>query len=102
VLLGHIYAGTVVTSTADRAPERIVQLVYLDTELEPTLHGFQVLDPRFAVVSGCQQDPANGLKDCEVCSALFATVWGRLVHSMVKPKASHGNLGTRQKGWLLR
>jgi pimeloyl-ACP methyl ester carboxylesterase len=31
VLLGHSYAGLVVTGVADRIPERISQLVYLDT-----------------------------------------------------------------------
>jgi pimeloyl-ACP methyl ester carboxylesterase len=31
VLLGHSYAGLVVTGVADRVPERISQLVYLDT-----------------------------------------------------------------------
>jgi pimeloyl-ACP methyl ester carboxylesterase len=31
VLLGHSYAGLVVTGAADRIPERISQLVYLDT-----------------------------------------------------------------------
>src|SRR3712207_4261262 len=31
VLLGHSYAGLVVTGVADRVPERIGQLVYLDT-----------------------------------------------------------------------
>jgi pimeloyl-ACP methyl ester carboxylesterase len=31
VLLGHSYAGVVVTGAADRVPERISQLVYLDT-----------------------------------------------------------------------
>jgi len=31
VLLGHSYAGVVVTGVADRVPDRISQLVYLDT-----------------------------------------------------------------------
>ena len=31
VLLGHSYGGLVVTGAADRIPERISQLVYLDT-----------------------------------------------------------------------
>src|SRR5919205_1624459 len=31
VLLGHSYAGLVVTGVADRVAERIFQLVYLDT-----------------------------------------------------------------------
>lgn len=31
VLLGHSYAGLVVTGVADRIPERVSQLVYLDT-----------------------------------------------------------------------
>jgi pimeloyl-ACP methyl ester carboxylesterase len=31
VLLGHSYAGLVVTGAADRIPERISELVYLDT-----------------------------------------------------------------------
>jgi len=31
VLVGHSYAGLVVTGVADRAPERLAQLVYLDT-----------------------------------------------------------------------
>src|SRR5215218_4907956 len=35
VLLGHSYAGIVVTGAADRIPERIAQLVYLDSEPVP-------------------------------------------------------------------
>jgi pimeloyl-ACP methyl ester carboxylesterase len=35
VLLGHSYAGVVVTGVADRVPERISQLVYLDTGALP-------------------------------------------------------------------
>jgi pimeloyl-ACP methyl ester carboxylesterase len=35
VLLGHSYAGVVVTGAADRIPERISQLVYLDTGAFP-------------------------------------------------------------------
>ncbi len=35
VLLGHSYAGLVVTGAADRIPERISCLVYLDTALLP-------------------------------------------------------------------
>jgi pimeloyl-ACP methyl ester carboxylesterase len=35
VLLGHSYAGLVVTGVADRMPERIAQLVYLDTGAFP-------------------------------------------------------------------
>jgi pimeloyl-ACP methyl ester carboxylesterase len=35
VLLGHGYAGLVVTGVADRVPERIAQLVYLDTGAFP-------------------------------------------------------------------
>jgi pimeloyl-ACP methyl ester carboxylesterase len=35
VLLGHSYAGLVVTGVADRGPERISQLVYLDTGALP-------------------------------------------------------------------
>ena len=31
VLVGHSYAGTVITGVADRAPERIAGLVYVDT-----------------------------------------------------------------------
>ena len=31
VLIGHSYAGLVVTGAADRIPERILELVYLDT-----------------------------------------------------------------------
>lgn len=42
VLLGHSYAGIVVTGVADRVPERIAQLVYLDSG--PTPGGFTFLD----------------------------------------------------------
>jgi pimeloyl-ACP methyl ester carboxylesterase len=35
LLLGHSYAGLVVTGVADRAPDRISQLVYLDTGALP-------------------------------------------------------------------
>lgn len=31
VLVGHSYAGSVVTATADRVPDRVAQLVYIDT-----------------------------------------------------------------------
>jgi pimeloyl-ACP methyl ester carboxylesterase len=42
VLLGHSYAGIVVTSAADRVPERIAQLVYLDSG--PVPDGVSFLD----------------------------------------------------------
>jgi pimeloyl-ACP methyl ester carboxylesterase len=42
VLLGHSYAGIVVTGAADRIPERIVQLVYLDSG--PVADGLAFLD----------------------------------------------------------
>ena len=35
VLLGHSYAGLVVTGAADRVPERVLRLVYLDTVPPP-------------------------------------------------------------------
>src|SRR5919107_5290055 len=35
VLLGHSYAGQVITGVADRVPERIAQLVHLDTGAFP-------------------------------------------------------------------
>jgi pimeloyl-ACP methyl ester carboxylesterase len=35
VLVGHSYAGLVITGVADRVPERIAQLVYLDTGAFP-------------------------------------------------------------------
>jgi pimeloyl-ACP methyl ester carboxylesterase len=42
VLLGHSYAGIVVTGAADRVPERIGQLVYLDSG--PVPEGLAFLD----------------------------------------------------------
>jgi pimeloyl-ACP methyl ester carboxylesterase len=42
VLLGHSYGGLVVTGTADKIPERISQLVYLDTA--PLPDGVAVID----------------------------------------------------------
>jgi pimeloyl-ACP methyl ester carboxylesterase len=42
VLLGHSYAGVVVTSVADRIPNRLSQLVYLDTG--PLLDGVALID----------------------------------------------------------
>ncbi|HSL00339.1 MAG TPA: alpha/beta hydrolase [Rubrobacteraceae bacterium] len=42
VLLGHSYAGLVVTGVADRIPERVSQLVYLDTA--PLPDGVAVID----------------------------------------------------------
>jgi pimeloyl-ACP methyl ester carboxylesterase len=42
VLLGHSYAGIVVTGAADRIPERIAQLVYLDSG--PVPDGLAFLD----------------------------------------------------------
>jgi pimeloyl-ACP methyl ester carboxylesterase len=42
VLLGHSYAGLVVTGVADRVPERISQLVYLDTG--PIPNGSALID----------------------------------------------------------
>ena len=42
VLLGHSYAGIVVTGAADRVPERIAQLVYLDSG--PVPDGVSFLD----------------------------------------------------------
>jgi pimeloyl-ACP methyl ester carboxylesterase len=42
VLLGHSYAGLVVTGVADRIPERISELVYLDTG--PLLDGAVLIE----------------------------------------------------------
>jgi pimeloyl-ACP methyl ester carboxylesterase len=42
VLLGHSYAGLVVTGAADRTPERISQLVLLD--IGPSLDGVALID----------------------------------------------------------
>ncbi len=42
VLVGHSYAGVVVAGVADRRPDRIAQLVYLDTT--PGTDGVAVLD----------------------------------------------------------
>src|SRR5215204_4486131 len=42
VLLGHSYAGLVVTGAADRVPDRISRLVYLDTGAFPD--GFVLID----------------------------------------------------------
>jgi len=42
VLLGHSYAGLVVTGAADRIPDRISRLVYLDTGAFPD--GFVLID----------------------------------------------------------
>src|SRR5919206_4961978 len=42
MLLGHSYAGIVVTGTADRIPERIAQLAYLDSG--PAPDGVSFLD----------------------------------------------------------
>ena len=33
VLVGHSYGGVVITGVADRVPERLAQLVYLDAEV---------------------------------------------------------------------
>jgi pimeloyl-ACP methyl ester carboxylesterase len=41
-LLGHSYAGIVVTGAADRIPERIAQLIYLDSG--PVADGLVYLD----------------------------------------------------------
>jgi pimeloyl-ACP methyl ester carboxylesterase len=42
VLVGHSYAGAVITGVADRRPERIAELVYLDTGPLPS--GARMLD----------------------------------------------------------
>ncbi len=42
IVVGHSYAGVVVTGVADRRPDRIAQLVYLDTT--PGTDGVAVLD----------------------------------------------------------
>jgi pimeloyl-ACP methyl ester carboxylesterase len=48
VLLGHSYAGIVVTGAADRIPERIAQLVYLDSG--PVADGLVYLDTQLPEV----------------------------------------------------
>jgi pimeloyl-ACP methyl ester carboxylesterase len=45
VLVGHSYAGHVVTGVADRIPERIAQLVYLDAGPSPDGTAFIDLQP---------------------------------------------------------
>lgn len=48
VLLGHSYAGLVVTGVADRVPERLARLVYLDSG--PAPDGVSFLDTQPPVV----------------------------------------------------
>ncbi len=42
VLVGHSYGGMVITGVADRSPERIARLVYLDAAI--TAHGERLVD----------------------------------------------------------
>ncbi len=42
ILAGHSYAGIVITGVADRVPERLAQLVYVDSA--PLLNGMAMLD----------------------------------------------------------
>jgi pimeloyl-ACP methyl ester carboxylesterase len=42
ILAGHSYAGTVVTGVADRVPERIAELVYVDSA--PLADGMAMID----------------------------------------------------------
>jgi pimeloyl-ACP methyl ester carboxylesterase len=46
VLVGHSYSGTVVTAVADRRPERIAKVVYLDTS--PLPDGTAIVDVQSA------------------------------------------------------
>jgi pimeloyl-ACP methyl ester carboxylesterase len=71
VLLGHSYAGIVVTGVADRLPERIAQVVYLDSG--PAPDGASFLDtqeqrssstsngrwPSTARAGGCRCPPSR-------------------------------------------
>lgn len=56
ILVGHSYGGMVVTAVADRLPERIKKLVYLDAfvpENNENVNDFFVIDPKkFNIVDG--------------------------------------------------
>jgi len=56
VLVGHSYGGEVVTGVADRLPDLVSRLVYVDTG--PLPDGVSQND--FAVASGAQQEPVDG------------------------------------------
>ena len=46
ILAGHSYAGIVITGVADRVPERLAKLVYVDSA--PLANGMAMLDPLIA------------------------------------------------------
>lgn len=48
ILVGHSYGGMVITGVADRVPERVIRLVYVDAFLpESGQSAFDLMDPAF-------------------------------------------------------
>ncbi len=58
VLLGHSYAGLVVTGVADRVPDRISRLVYLDTG--PMPDGVTLIDTFPPEIRQCIEELGEG------------------------------------------
>jgi pimeloyl-ACP methyl ester carboxylesterase len=58
VLVGHSYAGTVVTAAADRRPERLAAVVYLDTG--PLADGTAIVDVQSPAQRDQQQRALDG------------------------------------------
>lgn len=73
VLCGHSYAGCVVTGVADRMPERIRALIYLDAfvlENGQSLHDTLPAEQRAAQIEGARRD-GEGWKVPPIPAAVF-------------------------------
>jgi pimeloyl-ACP methyl ester carboxylesterase len=111
VLIGHSYGGMVITGVADRVPEKVASLVYLDAFVPENGQSlFSVLPPdrRLTTVPGedwlvAPRTPAEfGLKRPEVI-ALWETKSGpQPLATFIQPVQLTGSIGrVKQKMYIL-
>lgn len=112
VLCGHSYGGMVVTAAADRAPERIRMLVYLDAfipEDGESLLDLVPADVRDALLDNVHDGgvtmppalwPPEGLLPDEVRSAYLERLQPHPVATITEPVALTGSVGDLSRAFV--
>jgi pimeloyl-ACP methyl ester carboxylesterase len=77
VLVGHSFGGVPISGVADRIPERIARLVYLDAVvLEPGMHAFSIYPPEEAAARIRAAEAATHGLAVPVPTPPLPAVWG--------------------------
>ena len=79
VLVGHSYAGFVVAGVADRAPERIAELVFLDTSIPADGEAFLALCQRRSARRSNRPPHATGDGQCPTTLAKTPQIFRRRI-----------------------